>query len=79
MPSIFNFDGITGYVYDERGGQHSEAHFHVYYAEYAIEIYMNGKIKEGSLLKAQLRKVLQWLKTGGKKKAIKKWRELNED
>ena len=77
MPSLFRIDGLSGYIFDEKGGQHNNPHIHVYYAEYQAEVYFDGSIKSGDLPKSQLNKVRQWLRSGGKKKAIKKWRELN--
>ena len=56
VPSVFLIDGIKGYVYDEIGERHNMPHFHAYYAEFSVEIYMDGTVRHGEMPAAQLKK-----------------------
>ena len=77
MARVFYLDGISGYVYDEMGGQHHMPHFHAYYAEYEAEIYSDGSIKNGTMPPSQLKRIKEWLNGGGAEIIDSKWKELN--
>ena len=79
MPPLEIIDGIKLFVYDETGGKHHKAHFHAYYAEFSAEFYMDGALKKGKFPNSQTKKVLDWLSSGGRDKAVNKWKELNEN
>ena len=82
MPYIFfNFFGMDGYVYDERGERHHMPHLHVYCGEEELEFYFDGELHKGNikaLSRRQKKELKKWIREN-QGLLVNKWKELNSD
>ena len=79
MPELARFYGISIRMFVERGGQHHEPHFHVYYqsmvASYGIE---GVQLLAGQLPKRQQRLVEAWVELH-LHELLENWHRLQND